>query len=68
MPYVNIRFARGKATTEQKEELAREITELLARKINAKPHTTFIIFDEVEKENWAIGGETVAQIHRREGR
>jgi 4-oxalocrotonate tautomerase len=56
MPYVNIRIA-GKLSREQKAKIAAEITDTLER-IALKPKNyTYIAFDELPDENWAIGGQ-----------
>ena len=56
MPYVNIRLT-GKLTREQKKKIAEEITETLER-VALKPRSyTYISFDELEDENWAIAGK-----------
>lgn len=56
MPYVNIRIA-GTLTREQKARIAEEITDTLER-IASKPASyTYIAFDELPDENWAIGGK-----------
>jgi 4-oxalocrotonate tautomerase len=43
-------------TKEQKAELARVITEALVRIAKTSPEHVHIIFEDVKKENWAIGG------------
>lgn len=56
MPYVNIRLA-GTLTREQKNEIANEVTDTLER-IAHKPKTyTYVVFDEVRDDNWAIAGK-----------
>lgn len=56
MPYVNIRIA-GSLTREQKRKIAEEITDTLER-IAQKPKSyTYIAFDELPDEQWAIGGK-----------
>ena len=56
MPYVNIRIA-GTLNREQKAKIAAEITDTLER-IALKPAVyTFITFDEVPGENWAVAGQ-----------
>jgi 4-oxalocrotonate tautomerase len=56
MPYVNIRIA-GTLTREQKKQIAAEITDTLER-IALKPKSyTYIAFDELSDENWAIAGK-----------
>lgn len=59
MPYVNIKITKTGATAEQKAELIAGATELLQRVLNKNPATTVVIIEEVEADNWGVGGETV---------
>ncbi len=59
MPYVNIKITREGATTEQKAELISGVTALLQRVLGKNPQTTVIVIDEVDTDNWGIGGESV---------
>ncbi len=59
MPYVNIRITREGATKEQKAELIKGATDLLVRVLGKNPATTVVVIDEVDTDNWGIGGETV---------
>ncbi|HZX30141.1 MAG TPA: 4-oxalocrotonate tautomerase family protein [Rhodocyclaceae bacterium] len=59
MPYVNIKITKEGATAEQKAELIAGVTGLLQRVLNKNPQTTVVVIDEVEMDNWGIGGETV---------
>jgi 4-oxalocrotonate tautomerase family enzyme len=61
MPYVNIKVTGGSEapTREQKAELISGVTELLARVLGKNPATTVVVIDEVEMDNWGIGGESV---------
>ena len=56
MPYVNIKLA-GSVTKEQKKQIAKEITETLERVANKPKSYTYITFEEVAYEDWAIGGK-----------
>ncbi len=56
MPYVNIKITREGATTQQKAELIKGVTDLLVRILNKSPATTFVVIDEVALEDWGIGG------------
>jgi len=56
MPYVNIRITREDATPEQKAELIGGVTDLLRRVLGKNPATTVVTIDEVDFENWGIGG------------
>lgn len=68
MPYVNIRITREGATPEQKAQLVREVTRLLSDILGKNPQTTVVVIDEVETDNWGIGGETVTIRRKREQR
>ena len=59
MPYVNIRITRDGATTAQKAALIRGTTQLLVEVLGKNPQTTVVVIDEVDTDNWGIGGETV---------
>ncbi|MBP2675428.1 MAG: 4-oxalocrotonate tautomerase family enzyme [Deltaproteobacteria bacterium] len=65
MPYVNIRITREGATAEQKAALIRGATQLLVDVLNKNPQTTVVVIDEVETDNWGIGGETVTSRRKR---
>ncbi len=56
MPYVNIRITREDATPAQKAELIAGVTELLQRVLAKNPATTVVNIDELDFENWGIGG------------
>lgn len=61
MPYVNIKVTGGNEapTTQQKAELIKGVTELLAKVLDKNPATTVVVIDEVAQDNWGIGGETI---------
>lgn len=64
MPYVNIKITREGATAEQKAELIRGVTQLLVDVLGKNPATTVVVIDEVDTDNWGIGGETVTARRR----
>lgn len=66
MPYVNIKITREGATAEQKARLIEGVTALLARELGKNPATTVVVIDEVDTDNWGIGGESVT-VRRRSG-
>ncbi len=67
MPYVNIRITREGATAEQKQQLMQGATQLLVDVLGKNPETTVVVIDEVDTDNWGIGGESVTE-RRRQGR
>lgn len=64
MPYVNIKITREGATAEQKAELIKGATDLLVRVLDKTSATTVVVIDEVEMEDWGIGGLPVEQYRR----
>ena len=59
MPYVNIKITREGVTTDQKTALIKGATQLLADVLGKNPATTVVVIDEVDTDNWGIGGESV---------
>ena len=66
MPFVNIKITKEGATTEQKAELIEGVTGLLATVLGKNPATTVVVIDEVETDNWGIGGES-GTVRRKRG-
>jgi 4-oxalocrotonate tautomerase len=67
VPFVNIKITRDGATPEQKAALIQGATRLLVEVLGKNPATTVVIIDEVDTDNWGIGGETVTA-RRRQGK
>lgn len=67
MPYINIKVTGGNEapTVEQKEELIKGATDLLARVLGKNPASTVVVIDEVDQDNWGIGGERVTVLRER---
>jgi len=60
MPVVRVEMWPGR-TQSQKAELARVITEAVVAIAHTTPESTIVIFDDIAKENWAVGGVLAAQ-------
>ena len=67
MPYVNIRITRDGVTAEQKAALIQGTTQLLVDVLGKNPQTTVVVIDEVDTDNWGIGGESVT-LRRQQGK
>ncbi|MFC1769585.1 4-oxalocrotonate tautomerase family protein, partial [Nitrospirota bacterium] len=63
-PYVNVRITKG-ATSEEKERVIKGITDVMVNELGKNPKTTFVVIDEVDTDNWGIGGETLTEIRKR---
>jgi 4-oxalocrotonate tautomerase len=59
MPFVNIKITKEGVTSEEKAQLIQGATKLLEDVLGKNPATTVVVIDEVETDNWGIGGETV---------
>ena len=59
MPFVNIKITKDGATAEQKARLIKGVTDLLVETLEKNPSTTVVVIDEVDTDNWGIGGESV---------
>ena len=66
MPYVNIRVTKEGVTARQKEQLIEGTTRLLQEVLGKNPSTTFVVIDEVETDNWGMGGKTVTALRKKE--
>jgi len=64
MPFVNIKITKDGSTPEQKAELIKGVTDLLVKVLHKNPATTVVVIDEVDTNNWGIGGETVTARRR----
>ncbi len=64
MPFVNIKVTRGPVTTEQKQALIRGVTELLVRVLRKDPQLTHVVIDEIDTDNWGIGGKSVTDYRK----
>ena len=67
MPFVNIKITNEGVTPEKKAALIEGVTQLLASELGKNPETTVVVIDEVDTDNWGIGGETVT-VRRKSGR
>ncbi|MGO9622214.1 MAG: 2-hydroxymuconate tautomerase family protein [Desulfobaccales bacterium] len=66
MPFVNIKITREGATAEQKAQLIRGVTQLLVDILGKDPQTTVVVIEEVDIDNWGIGGESITVRRQRE--
>jgi len=55
MPFINVKLA-GTLNKDQKKQIAQEMTEVMQRIANKPASYTYIVFEEVKTEDWAIGG------------
>ena len=66
MPYVNIKITReAPVSAEQKAALIKGVTDLIKETIGRGPSTTVVVIEEVDTDNYGIGGESVTARRKR---
>ena len=68
MPYVNFKITREGVTTEQKAALIKGATDLHVDVLDKDPTTEFVVINEVDLEDWGVGGMAVEQYRRPRGK
>ena len=66
MPIVTIQVTREGVTAEQKAALIKGATDLLVDVLDKPPALTFVIIQEVELENWGVGGLPTPEFRKRQ--
>ena len=64
MPIVTIQITREGTTPDQKAALIKGATDLLVDVLNKPPALTFVIIQEVELEDWGVGGLPTPEFRR----
>ncbi len=66
MPFVNIKITKEReVTSEQKTKLIAGVTNLLSDVLGKNPVTTVVVIEEVNTNNWGIGGESITARRKR---
>jgi 4-oxalocrotonate tautomerase len=65
MPYVNIKITREGATAVKKAQLIEGVTDLLVSVLGKNPQTTVVVIEEIDTDNWGIGGKTVTELRKK---
>ncbi|MFT5706678.1 MAG: 4-oxalocrotonate tautomerase [Oceanospirillaceae bacterium] len=65
MPYVNIKITDEQVTATQKAQLISGVTQLLVDVLNKNPATTVVVIDEINTDNWGIGGKVVTDLRKK---
>jgi 4-oxalocrotonate tautomerase len=56
MPTIHVTLFAGR-TIEQKRAAAKALTEAAVKTLGANPESTDVIFEDVQKHDWATGGQ-----------
>ena len=67
MPFVNIKITREAepVTAEQKARVIEGVTDVIADVLGRNRATTIVIIEEVETDNYGIGGVSVTELRKR---
>lgn len=66
MPFVNIKVTNEGVSPDQKAALIKGATDLLSSVLGKNPATTVVVIEEVDTDNWGIGGESITLRRQRE--
>lgn len=61
MPYINVQITREGVTPEQEAEIIRGATQLMVDVLGKNPTTTHVVIQEIDLENWGVGGLPVEE-------
>ena len=59
MPFVNIRILKGHSK-QRKDEMSRRVTETIAEVAQLPKEAIWVVFEDVEAEDWYVGGASVS--------
>lgn len=65
MPIVTIQVTREGVTAEEKKALIAGAGELMLNVLNKPLDSTFVVIEEVDLDNWGVGGVPVQEWRRR---
>lgn len=63
MPFVNLKLVKGQTTSDQRQNIIEGITDLIVNIMGRERDFTVITFDELEKNQWIIGGKNIEQLN-----
>ncbi|HVJ87420.1 MAG TPA: 4-oxalocrotonate tautomerase family protein [Caulifigura sp.] len=66
MPIVTIQITREGTSPEQKAALIQGVTDLLSDVLNKPPALTFVVIQEIDLEDWGVGGLPVLEYRRQQ--
>jgi 4-oxalocrotonate tautomerase len=61
MPYIHLQVG-GKLTQEQKAQIAKEFSDTLLNVAGKPKKATYLVIEEVSRDNWAIGDDFLSSI------
>jgi 4-oxalocrotonate tautomerase len=65
MPVINIELTREGVTREQKQQLIKQLTDVVTTVLNKDPQLTHVVIREIDTDNWGVGGEQVSELREK---
>ena len=66
MPFVNIRITKeGHVRKKKKAQLIQGVTKLLAETLGKNPASIVVIIDEIDTDNYGLGGASITTVRKR---
>jgi 4-oxalocrotonate tautomerase len=62
MPVIKVDMFKGRSV-EKKRALAKVLTEGYVQVCGGKPQSVWIVFEDVDKSNWSIGGDLCSDLY-----
>lgn len=59
MPFVNLKLIKNQVSAAQKSKIIEGVTDLIVNIMGRERSLTVITIDELDKDNWAIGGKNL---------
>jgi 4-oxalocrotonate tautomerase len=64
MPFVNIQILKGHSK-QRKDEISRRVTEVIAEVAQLPKEAVWVVFEDVEADDWYVGGDSVTALKAR---
>jgi 4-oxalocrotonate tautomerase len=61
VPLIMMNFGKGALSDEQKADLFRKVTDLVASESKQPKEGTWVVINEIPSENWLLGGLTLPE-------
>lgn len=63
MPFVTVKILKGHPQ-ERKNEMSRRITTAISELAQLPPQAVWVVFEDVEADDWYVGASTVADLKK----
>jgi 4-oxalocrotonate tautomerase len=65
MPVITIELTREGVTREQKQQLIKQLTDVVTTTLNKDPHLTHVVIREIDTDNWGYAGEQISVLREK---